>query len=98
METPSRRDNRALGRSACCSWEVVCPDGRVRHYPYHNLGDAESTARIASKSGVAPGERVGCRMWPEPSPLEAAQPPCPGGSHTVRPIHLGQAKAQRGQS
>lgn len=60
----------------CSGYEVVCPDGRVRHY--HNLGDAEGDARIYS-------ERK-CQAWPKPSRLELSQPPCPEGEHTVRPI------------
>lgn len=72
----------------CAAWEVVCPDGRVRDYPYHNLGDAESTARLAT-------ERQ-CRLWPEPSPIELEQPPCPEGEHKVRPIMLHHADLQHG--
>lgn len=59
-------------------WEVVCPDGRVRSYPYHNFGDAESDAQLRTE------ER--CSLWPEPSPIELSQPPCPEGKHEVRPI------------
>lgn len=62
----------------CTGYEVVCPDGRVRDYPYHNLGDAESTARLATKRQ--------CRLYPEPSPLELSQPPCPEGEHVVRVV------------
>jgi hypothetical protein len=29
----------------CAGWEIVCPDGRVRDYPYHNKGDAEDMPR-----------------------------------------------------
>lgn len=65
-------------RPLCTGYEVVCPDGRVRDYPYHNLGDAESTARLAT-------ERQ-CRLYPEPSPLELSCPPCPEGLHVVRPV------------
>ena len=57
--------------------EVVCPDGKVRHFPYHNQGDALCDARTYS--------RKGCRAWGgEPSPLEEQLPPCPEGGHTVR--------------
>lgn len=59
-------------------WEVVCPDGRVRGYPYINYGDAESAARIKTERGK-------CRLYPKPSPIELSQPPCPLGEHTVRP-------------
>ena len=59
-------------------WEIVCPDGRVRSYPYHNFGDAEFDAQLRTE------ER--CQLWPEPSPIALSQPPCPEGEHTVRPI------------
>ena len=61
---------------SCGGWEVVCPDGRVRHYPFHNHGDAESTAQLATQRR--------CRLWPEPSDLETSQLPCPEGKHEVR--------------
>jgi hypothetical protein len=85
----------------CAGYEVVCPDGRVRHMPYHNLGDAESTARVASRYAVgelAHDVRAGCRCWPEPSRLELSHPPCDGGPHTVRPIAFTHGEhSERGQ-
>jgi hypothetical protein len=33
----------------CQGFEVVCPDGLVRGYPFHSLGDAESEAKHASR-------------------------------------------------
>jgi hypothetical protein len=63
-------------------FEVVCPDDLVRHYPYHNLGDAESHAEIASR----PEAKRGCRLALKTSRLEQSMPPCPGGHHTVRRI------------
>lgn len=60
-------------------WEIVCPDDRVRHYPYHNYDDAKCDAKIYS-------ERQCADYFEEPSPLELAQPKCPEGIHTVRPI------------
>lgn len=61
---------------------VVCPDGLVRHLPYHNLGDAESHARRASDPEWF--AKRGCRLAPKPSILENAMTPCPGGKHDVR--------------
>jgi len=87
---------RTDGVPICGGWEVVCPDGRVRHNPYHNLGDAESTAEIASRFAfgeLGPEERAGCRMWPEPSRVELASPPCSGGLHTVRPTAFARTAA-----
>ena len=55
-------------------WEIVCPDGRVRHYPYRQAEDAVEDARRAEED---------CSLgYEEPSPLE--QRPCPGGSHAAR--------------
>jgi hypothetical protein len=76
--------------SDCAGWEVVCPDGRVRHLPYHNLGDARSHARFASRPDWF--AKRGCRLAPNPGRLEQSQPPCSGGEHTVRPVvvqHVG---------
>jgi hypothetical protein len=68
----------------CAGWEVVCPDGRVRHFPYHNLGDAKSHARHASDADWF--AKRGCRLAPKPSRLERSQPACCGGRHTVRAL------------
>lgn len=58
-------------------WEIECPDGRVRHYPYTNLADAEFDARLCDDRG--------CRLFAQPNELEKSLPPCPGGAHGVRP-------------
>lgn len=59
-------------------WEIVCPDGRVRGYPFINEDDARAEASEKTQQQ--------CRLWPEPSTLELEQPPCPGGEHVVRSI------------
>jgi hypothetical protein len=61
-------------------FEVVCPDGRVRHYPYHNEDDAICDAEVFAEQK--------CSIYPEPSPLEKRHPPCPEGKHTVRAIEF----------
>ncbi len=66
----------------CHGYEIVCPDGNVRRYPYHNQGDAESDARYVTRKGCA---RMG-GVFKKASPLEEALPPCTGGEHVVRPI------------
>jgi hypothetical protein len=69
--------------SACghTTWEIVCPDDRVRGYPYHNLDDAKGDAELYTG---------GCgSRYEEPSEIELSQPPCPGGPHTVRQ-HAGE--------
>lgn len=71
--------------NTCAGWEIVCPDGRVRHYPFHNHGDAACDAESYSDEGCGVGYPL--------SPLERAQPSCPGGNHDVRAIVLShQAK------
>ena len=57
-------------------FEIVCPDGKVRHYPYLHEGDAEADARHA-------GERR-CQFYAEPNHLEKLHGSCPGGAHRVR--------------
>lgn len=57
-------------------WEIVCPDGNVRHWPYSNQGDA------AFDAGVYSSHR--CQLEPEPNPLQAAHGPCPEGEHGIR--------------
>ncbi len=71
----------------CSGYEIVCPDGRVRHYPYHNEGDADCDARVHS-------ERV-CRTFHD-DPPEWNDPPCPQGNHTVRAILLVHGDDTRG--
>ena len=60
----------------CVGWEIVCPDGSVRHHPYHNEGDARSDARTCS--------RRDCEADDELNPVAARLPPCPQGVHSVR--------------
>lgn len=59
-------------------WQAVCPDGKVRHYPYVNDTVARYFARAFSEHG--------CRQDAKMNKLEAQHPPCPGGEHTVRRV------------
>lgn len=64
--------------SSCRSatgWELVCPDGGVRHFPYAEKGDAEYDSTLCAEEG--------CQIFPESYSLEAARPPCVGGPHRV---------------
>lgn len=85
--SPSLRGDAALdelmpntiGSELCTGWEVVCPDGKVRHFPYHNQGDAACDADVYSSRG--------CRgNFRRPNVLQRRQEPCPEGRHRVRPI------------
>lgn len=61
-------------------YEVVCPDGRVRRYPYHNEGDATCDAEVMS-------EDPRCRCIPGEK-FVLAYGECPQGLHAVRPIQF----------
>lgn len=80
----------------CSGWEVVCPDGLVRHFPYHNLEDADAHATKASDPAWFAKRR--CRLAPKPSDFEMRKPPCPGGAHHVRPIVLGHGVMNRAKA
>lgn len=74
----------------CNGHEIVCPDGSVRHYPFHNEGDAKSDARHYT-------EKRDCKVGPR-SPPEWGDPPCPQGEHTVRPIPFTYADSKKGSA
>ncbi len=81
----------------CSGWNVVCPDGMKRHFPYHNLGDAESHAKFASDPKWI-AKRGSCRLAPKPSKYELSFPPCPGGKHEVEPIMMAPHPQRRGEA
>jgi len=57
------------------SWWIICPDGKSRHLPYHNEGDAEADAAT-----------YGTRNWCWFANRSAEEHNgCPGGVHTVTP-------------
>lgn len=64
--------------SECLGWEVVCPDGYVRHHPFHNEDDAHAMA-VRATSKRCRGARTLAL---------AIEPPCPGGLHTVRVVAM----------
>jgi hypothetical protein len=57
------------------SYEIVCPDGKVRSYPHINKGDADSDARYHSH---------GAHVMYHDDPAAWRKSPCPQGKHTVR--------------
>ena len=57
-------------------FEIVCPDGFVRHFSYTDAEDAVSDAKVASESR--------CQFFPQPNRLELSLGACSGGTHTVR--------------
>lgn len=59
-------------------WQIVCPDGLVRHFPYVNDTAARYDANARTEHG--------CRLSAKMNKLEAAHPPCPGGEHTIRRV------------
>ena len=75
----------------CSGWEVVCPDGRVQHYPFHNQDDAEGAANWATTRR--------CQPSPDPDELVTSQPPCPNGAHRVRALaDLHEQSTRRGEA
>ena len=68
----SRKANMA---EECLGWTVRCPDGKLRHYPYHNEGDARFDAKHIS------GEKEKCWKF-----TDREDKSCPGGEHTVEPV------------
>jgi hypothetical protein len=75
------------------AWELVCPDGGVRHFPYANKDDADYDATLCAEEG--------CQIFPESYCLEALRPRCVGGPHRVvsaRKIHRdSKASSELGQ-
>lgn len=69
-------------------WEVTCPDGRIRHWPYVSRADAEADGCVFSAGA--------CRSHRKAAALETSQPPCPGGLHTVRPNSFLARAASKG--
>jgi len=67
---------KPLFESVSYPFEIVCPDGFVRHFPYLNEQDAQSDARIASESR--------CQFFERVNRLEEALGACRGGLHSVR--------------
>lgn len=55
-------------------FEIICPDGKARHFPYHNREDADEDAVIAAKD---------CSLGYE-IPLDHGLGQCPGGTHVVQ--------------
>lgn len=67
---------KGLFESVRYSFEIVCPDGLVRHFAYLHREDAEADAKLASERS--------CRFYPTRSSLEERHGDCPGGEHSVR--------------
>lgn len=63
------------------SWEIVCPDGNVRHYPYIDRGRAEWDAQVAEDDCQFLGYSQESVLW-------KYLPTCFGGRHTVRPAEV----------
>lgn len=61
-------------RMSQMKWQIVCPDGHVRHHAYVNKGDALFDAKIFDQR---------CRRFAVPNEFEYGLPPCEGKPHTV---------------
>ncbi len=63
----------------CEGSEIVCPDGHVRNYPYHDHDDAVCDAELLTAGAIACNSRlVGLGR--------RALPPCRGGQHSLRSV------------
>lgn len=63
-------------------FEIRCPDGCVRHFPYHNGGDVTHDAHLVNTEGCwCLAGRYGA-----PNDLEKKLPRCEGGVHVVRKV------------
>lgn len=60
-------------------YQVICPDGHVRHYPYLNREDAAFDCKVFDRC---------CQRFKEPNALERELPPCNGKPHSVVPEYL----------
>ena len=81
------KDEKSFAMLACHGFEILCSDGKVRCFPYHNEGDAACDAHVFSTRG-------GCDPW-----MEIEMEPCPGGEHTVRSVaFVHREHDERGQS
>lgn len=60
-------------------WQVRCPDGHVRHYPYLNREDAAFDCSVFDRC---------CQRYDTLNALERELPPCRGKPHVVVPDHL----------
>lgn len=77
-------------RRPTVAWELVCPDGGVRHFPYSNKDDAEYDATLCTEEG--------CQIFPESQSLEPTRPACVGGEHrVVRVKHSHQDSSSVGE-
>lgn len=57
-------------------WKIVCPDGKERHFPYINHGDAACDARVFDR----PSHACECGAAPHTvEPIPAYTVPNPGG-------------------
>ncbi|HEU5073925.1 MAG TPA: hypothetical protein VFU02_07125 [Polyangiaceae bacterium] len=71
----NEQDQLPQSRRSTMAWEIVCPDGGVRHFPYADKSDADFDVTLCAEEG--------CQIFPESHWLEATRPPCAGGPHRV---------------
>lgn len=69
-ERPKHLHQNPGSSSDVVAWEIVCPDGGVRHMPYTNEEDAAFDADLCTEEG--------CQLYPD------TLGGCPGGEHFVR--------------
>lgn len=73
----------------CNGWQIVCPDGKVRHRPYDesNKQWAEDDAARYSLRIFRGGSLIRvCAAAHHDFPPDWSDPPCPQGDHRVEKI------------
>ncbi len=63
-------------------FQIRCPDGKLRHFPYANRDDAEADARLHEERGCARRVKGPVRGKPFRQITD-----CPQGVHTVEPCN-----------
>lgn len=48
-------------------WRILCPDGKDRHFPYINHGDAACDARVIMERGRCTDDEHPHGLCPDPS-------------------------------
>lgn len=62
-------------------FRIICPDGKYRHYPYGNYGDAIFDAKYCSKNGCTLSDK----QKKYHANTIAIHGLCPEGEHIVEP-------------
>lgn len=65
-------------------YTIVCPDRRIRSWPYEDEDEARKDARRINRQGCRFDVECATPYLPS-DPNDWKRPPCPGGRHRVEP-------------